>query len=50
MTQKNVRLIAIETVKTPATVKFKTKSGKTVTFRAVKTSARKRVARFRAGD
>ena|SRR5258708_5391833 len=48
MAQKNVRFVATKTVKKPATVKFKTKSGKTVSFRAVKTFERKQAVRFRA--
>jgi hypothetical protein len=44
MAKRNVSFVA--TIKKPATVKFKTKSGKTVSFRAVKT-VKKRV-RFRA--
>ncbi len=48
MAGKIVRFVATETVKKPARIKFKTKSGKTVSFRAVKTVARKRVVRFRA--
>jgi hypothetical protein len=48
MAQKNVRFVATRTVRRPATVKFKTKSGKTVSFRAVKTFERKEVVHFRA--
>ena len=48
MAQKNVRFVATRTMKKPATVKFKTKSGKTVSFRAVKTFERKEVVHFRA--
>jgi len=48
MASKNVRFVATKIVKKPARIKFKTKSGKTVSFRAVKTVERKRVARFRA--
>jgi hypothetical protein len=48
MTKSNVRFLATKTVKKPATVKFKTKSGETVSFRAVKTFERKKVVRFRA--
>ncbi len=48
MANKNVRFVATKTVRKPATVKFKTKSGKTVSFRAVKTFERKRVVRSRA--
>lgn len=46
MAQTNVRFFATKTVKKPATVKFKTKSGETVSFRAVKTFERKRVVHF----
>jgi len=48
MPKRNVRFIATETVRKPATVKFKTKSGKTVSFRALKTFERKKVVHFRA--
>jgi len=48
MPKKNVRFVAIRTVKKPATVKFKTKSGETVSFKAVKTFKRQEVVRFRA--
>jgi len=48
MANQNVRFDAVKTVKKPATVKFKTKSGKTVSFKALKI-VRKRVAvHFRA--
>lgn len=42
MTHKNVEFAATKTVARPATVKFKTKSGKTVEFRAVRTFERAR--------
>jgi hypothetical protein len=48
MAQRNVRFETVKTVKEPATVKFKTKSGKTVSFRAVKTFERKEVVHFPA--
>ncbi len=48
MASRNVRFVAVKTVKKPVTVKFKTKSGKTVSFKAVRTSAKKKVVRFRA--
>ena len=48
MAQTNVKFVATKTVKKPTTVKFKTKSGETVSFRAVKTFERKTVERFRA--
>ncbi len=47
MAQRNVKFVATKTVRKPATVKFKTKLGETVSFRAVKTFERK-VVRFRA--
>ncbi len=40
MARKNVRFIAFKTAKKPTTVKFKTKSGKTVSFKALKTFKR----------
>jgi hypothetical protein len=48
MAQKNVRFEAVKTVKKPATIKFKTKSGETVSFRALKTFREKEVVHFRA--
>ncbi|MGO9168546.1 MAG: hypothetical protein ACLP56_16905 [Candidatus Sulfotelmatobacter sp.] len=48
MAQRNVKFVATETVSKPATVKFKTKSGETVSIRAVKTFERKASARARA--
>jgi uncharacterized protein YxeA len=48
MQKKNVRFVAVKTVKKATTVKFKTKSGKTVSFRAVKTIPKKQVVQFRA--
>jgi hypothetical protein len=49
MAKRNVRFVASKTVAKPTTVKFKTKSGQTVFFKAVKTvRQQKRVARFRA--
>ena len=45
---QNVKFVATKTVKKPATVKFKTKSGKTVSFRAVKTFEEKELVPFRA--
>jgi len=49
MAKKNVRFVATKTVAKPATVKFKTKSGQTVTFKALKTVKERQVVRFRAG-
>jgi hypothetical protein len=48
MVKHVVRFLAIKTVKKPATVKFKTKSGKTVSFKALKILKKKQVVRFRA--
>lgn len=49
MASKNVRFTAVKTLKKPATVKFKTKSGETVSFKALKTLKQKEVVvRFRA--
>ncbi len=48
MAKEIVRFAAVRTVKKPATVRFKTKSGKTVSFKALKTVKRKEVVRFRA--
>lgn len=48
MAKKTVRFTAVKTVKTPTTVKFTTKSGEVVTFRAITTKKRKKVVQFRA--
>lgn len=48
MRKKVVRFTAYKTVRKPATVEFKTKSGETVRFKAIKTSKKKEVVRFRA--
>jgi len=48
MAKKNVRFVATKTIAKPATVKFKTKSGQTVSFKAVKTVKERRVVKFRA--
>jgi hypothetical protein len=37
MAKKIVSFVAVKTVKKPVTVKFKTKSGETVRFKAVRT-------------
>ena len=48
MAKENVRFTAVKTVQKPTTVKFKTKSGKTVSFKAIKTVKKTEVVRFRA--
>jgi len=48
MANQNVRFVAIETIKKPTTVKFKTKSGKTVAFKAIQTFRKRKVVRFHA--
>ncbi len=48
MTNENVRFNAVKTIKKPATVKFKTKSGKTVSFKALKTVQKRVAVHFRA--
>lgn len=47
MLRESVRFVAIKTVKKPARVMFKTKSGETVYFKALKT-VRRKVVQFRA--
>lgn len=47
MHRQNVRFTATRTITKPATVEFKTKTGKTVSFKALKTVKQKRVVRFR---
>ena len=49
MATRNVRFVAAKTVAKPTRVKFRTKSGKTVSFRALKTVKVKTAVRFRAG-
>jgi hypothetical protein len=44
-----MRFVAVETVKKPTTVKFKTKSGKTVSFKALRTYKKPKVVRFKRG-
>jgi len=48
MAQRNVKFVATKTIRKPTTVKFRTKSGETVSFRAVKTFERREVVRVRA--
>jgi len=47
MDRQNVSFVATKTVRRPATVQFKTKSGKTVSFKAVKTAEKKVIVRLR---
>jgi len=48
MAAKNVRFVATKTVTKPTKVQFKTKSGDTVSFKALKTFKQKEVVHFRA--
>ena len=48
MARQKVSFVATRTVKRPATVQFKTKTGKTVSFKAFKTAEKKVVVNFRA--
>jgi hypothetical protein len=48
MPKNNIRFAAVETVTKPATVRFKTKSGGTVSFKALKTFRKKADAHSRA--
>lgn len=48
MAKKIVRFIRVKTVQKPATVRFKTKSGRTVSFKALKTVKKREVVQFRA--
>jgi len=48
MAKKNVRFEAVKVVAKPTTIRFKTKSGQTVSFKAIKTSKQKQSVRFRA--
>ena len=46
MAKKNIQFIAAKTVAKPTRAKFKTKSGETVSFRALKTVREKVTVRF----
>jgi len=46
MSKRIVKFVAFKTEKKPTTVKFKTKDGKTVAFKAVKTVKVKKDVRF----
>jgi hypothetical protein len=48
MARQKVSFVATKTVKRPATVRFKTKTGKTVSFKAFKTAQKRVVVNFRA--
>jgi hypothetical protein len=48
MARQNIAFVATKTVKQPTTVKFKTKTGKTVAFKAVKIAEKKVHVKFRA--
>ena len=48
MQKKIVKFKAIKTVKTPVTVKFKTKTGDVVSFKAVKTAKKPVTVKFNA--
>jgi hypothetical protein len=48
MSSRIAKFTATETVAKPTRVKFKTKSGETVSFKAFKTVERKRTVRFRS--
>jgi hypothetical protein len=47
MAKRNVKFDAIKVVTKPTTIKFKTKTGKTVSFKALKTVEQKKTVRFR---
>jgi hypothetical protein len=48
MSKKTVKFTAVKTSTKPATVKFRTKSGEVVSFKALKTVKQKQVVTFRA--
>jgi hypothetical protein len=48
MAKKTVKFTKFRTVRKPATVEFKTKSGETVRFKAIRTFKKKETVRFRA--
>ena len=47
MASKNLHFVATKTVAKPVKVRFKTKSGETVSFKALKTVKQKEVVTFR---
>ena len=47
MASQNMRFVAVETIKKPTRLKFKTKSGQTVSFKAIKTIEKKKSVRAR---
>jgi hypothetical protein len=48
MAKNTVRFLAEKTVTKPAVVKFKTKPGETVSFKALKTFKQKKAVQFRS--
>jgi hypothetical protein len=48
MAKKLVKFVAVKTTTKPARVKFRTKSGEVVSFKALKTVKQKQVVRFQA--
>jgi hypothetical protein len=48
MAKKNIRFIAVKTIKKPAVVEFRTKTGELVSFKAIKTVKQKEIVNFRA--
>ncbi len=48
MAKKNLRFEAVKVVAKPTTLRFKTKSGQTVSFKAIKTTKQRQAVRFRA--
>jgi len=48
MAKQNIRFIAVRTIKKPATVEFRTKTGELVSFKAIKTVKQKEIVNFRA--
>lgn len=45
MAKKNVRFEAVKVVAKPTTIRFKTKSGQTVSFKAIKTRKQRQTLR-----
>jgi hypothetical protein len=48
MAKENARFVAVERLKKPARLKFRTKSGAIVSFQVLKTVRKRRTARSRA--
>jgi hypothetical protein len=48
MARQNVQFVAVKTARKPVRLKFKSKSGETVSFKALQTVENRKVVRFRS--